>query len=50
MFFLLLNDLNRKNVSNSRRLSLVGKLLHKYYFVTSFANDEILKLGKDYID
>ena len=50
MFASMRSDLDKKNVENAKDYSKIDLLFNSYGVATSFANPEILALGKDYID
>lgn len=50
MFVSMRSDLDKRNVENASDLSKVELLIHEFVSSTSFADPEILKLGKEYVD
>ncbi len=50
MYVSMRSDLDKKNVENASSLSKIELLINEYVSVSSYANPEILKLGKEYVD
>ncbi len=50
MYVSMRSDLDKKNVENASSLSQIDLLINDYVSISSYANPEILKLGKEYVD
>ncbi len=50
MYVSMRSDLDKKNVENASSLSQIELLINDYVSISSYANPEILKLGKGYVD
>ncbi len=50
MYVSMRSDLDKKNVENASSLSQIELLINEYVSISSYANPEILKLGKEYVD
>ncbi len=50
MYVSMRSDLDKKNVENASSLSQIELLINDYVSISSYANPEILKLGKEYVD